>query len=58
MQQALDFVKLRLRQLNIDLEVYREQGPAYAHEEARVVAIIGELEGIATAIETFMAVNS
>lgn len=57
MQQALDFVRLRIEQIGLDLEVYRELGPVYEDEVRRVVAVLSELERIATAIETFMAVR-
>ena len=56
-QQILDFVRLRVRQLNTDLNIYKELGPIYMEEVNRITAILGELERIETAIETFMAVS-
>ena len=57
MNKALDFVRMRLHQLGVTLEVYRELGPSYSDQLEKVTAVIGELRGIETAIETFISVE-
>lgn len=57
MQTILDFVRMRLRQLTVNLDVYRDLGPAYQDQVERITAILGELRAIESAIETFMTVE-
>ena len=56
-QQMLDFIRLRINQLNVDLQVYKDLGPSYADEEKKLVAVLGELENLTVAFETFMLVG-
>ena len=58
MEQALAFVRLRIGQIGTDLQVYRDLGPSYTDEQIKLVAVLGELENLAMALETFMVVNN
>jgi len=58
MEQALGFIRLRISQVGADLQVYRDLGPSYADEQVRLIAVLGELENLVMALETFMVVNS
>ncbi len=58
MEQALAFIRLRISQVGADLQVYRDLGPAYTDEQIKLVAVLGELENLAMALETFMVVNN
>ena len=58
MEQALSFIRLRIGQIGMDLQVYKELGPSYADEQVRLIAVLGELENLIMALETFTAVNT
>ena len=58
MEQALAFIRLRISQIGADLQVYKDLGPPYMDEQVKLVAVLGELENLTTALETFMAVNN
>lgn len=58
MEQALAFIRLRMSQIGMDLQVYKDLGPAYTDEQVKLVAVLGELENLTKALETFMVVNS
>ena len=58
MEQAIAFIRLRISQIGMDLRVYTDLGPAYTDEQHKLAAVLGELENLTTALETFMKVNN
>ena len=58
MEQALAFIRLRISQIGMDLQVYKDLGPAYADEQHKLAAVLGELENLTTALEAFLMVNN
>lgn len=58
MEQALAFIRLRISQIGMDLQVYKDLGPAYTDEQHKLAAVLGELENLVMALETFQTVNN
>ena len=57
MEQALAFIRLRISQIGMDLQVYKDLGPAYTDEQHKLAAVLGELENLTVALETFTVVS-
>ena len=58
MEQALAFVRLRIDQVDTDLQVYKELGATYAEEQTKLTAVLSELNNLAMSLEVFITVNN